>query len=210
MAKLPASPAAVESVRERIILEAASLINEVGYADFSMRKLGARLGVAAKTIYNYFTDRDELYLKVVTKGFEMLYDRFSEARASHDAPFMRLDAMARAYVSFGFGNPHLYSIMFSLGTPKYADYVGKKHEALAAHQNAVALESAVLARELLEKVMKTSRRSRGDDPDYRLMQLWSALHGIVSLSLSRVTLEVGDFTGAIDRMVDELLEWYRP
>jgi hypothetical protein len=41
------------------------------------------------------------------------------------------------------------------------------------------------------------------------MYVWSTLHGIVSLSLSRVTLEVGDFSRYIDRMIDETLERHR-
>ncbi len=210
MPKPPASPETVESIRENIIMEAAALINEVGYADFSMRKLGSRLGIAAKTIYNYFTDRDELYLMVVTRGFDMFYARFQEARAAGGAPYEQLRRLAGAYIAFGRENPHLYSIMFSMGTPKYVDYRGTRHEKLAAFQNAVALRSAALARELLLEVFESRGEGRDDDPGYRLMQIWSALHGIVSLYLSRVTLEVGDFPGAFDRMIDDLLERYRP
>jgi AcrR family transcriptional regulator len=86
MPKIPAPPEVVSSIRENIIMEAAALINEVGYSDFSMRRLGSRLGVAAKTIYNYFTDKDELYLLIVTKGFEILFHRFQEAYSATDDP----------------------------------------------------------------------------------------------------------------------------
>lgn len=209
MPKIPAPPEVVSSIRENIILQAAALINEVGYSDFSMRRLGSRLGVAAKTIYNYFTDKDELYLLIVTKGFEMLYSRFQAAYSSADDPFARLRAMARAYIDFGMENPHLYSIMFSMGTPKYADYIGTRHEKLAAFQNLTALRSAELAGRVLRDVAHSTRGPDPEDADYRLMYVWSTLHGIVSLSLSRVTLEVGDFLRYIDRMIDETLEAYR-
>jgi AcrR family transcriptional regulator len=38
-----------------------------------MRGLGQRLGVAAKTIYNHFRNKDEVYLKVATREFGTLY-----------------------------------------------------------------------------------------------------------------------------------------
>jgi len=209
MPKMPASPEMVESIRENIIMEAAALINEAGYSDFSMRKLGARLGIAAKTIYNYFTDKDELYLMIVTKGFEILFCRFQEAYASGNSPFEKLRAMAIAYIDYGIGNPHLYTIMFSMGTPKYADYVGTKHEKLAESQNITALRSAELAEKVIREIALTGGRFKPEDSNYRLMHFWSMLHGIVSLSLSRVTLEVGDFKQSISRVIDETLEWYR-
>ncbi len=209
MPKIPASPEVVSSIRENIIMEAAALINEVGYSDFSMRRLGSRLGVAAKTIYNYFTDKDELYLMIVTRGFEILFSRFNDAYSSADDPFARLRAMARAYIDYGIENPHLYTIMFSMGTPKYADYVGKRHEKLAESQNMTALRSAELAERVLREIARETPGTDPEDANYRLMYMWSTLHGIVSLSLSRVTLEVGDFERGIDRMIDDTLGCFR-
>ena len=209
MPKVPAPPDVVESIRENIIREAAALINDAGYSNFSMRKLGARLGIAAKTIYNYFTDKDELYLLIVTKGFEMLFDRFKAAYDSRENPYGRLRAMARAYIDFGFENPHLYAIMFSMGTPKYMDYKGTKHEKLAGSQNATALRTAEISEKVLGELSRRNPRLRKSDSNYQLMRLWSVLHGIVSLHQSRVTLEVGDFDDSIERMIDDALECFR-
>lgn len=209
MPKIAAPPDVVESIRENIIKEAAALINDAGYSHFSMRKLGARLGIAAKTIYNYFTDKDELYLLIVTKGFEMLFERFKAAYDSSDDPFVRLRAMARAYIDYGFENPHLYAIMFSMGTPKYMDYKGTRHERLAESQNATALRTAEISERVLDELARKGSGLKKGDSNYQLMRLWSVLHGIVSLHQSRVTLEVGDFLKNIDRMIDDMLEWLR-
>jgi len=43
----------INAIRENIMNHALELIILEGYDDFSMRKLGARLNIAAKTIYNY-------------------------------------------------------------------------------------------------------------------------------------------------------------
>jgi len=209
MPKAPASRETVESIKDNIIDEAVSLINEGGYADFSMRKLGSRLGIAAKTIYNYFSNRDELYLKVVTRGFEILHERMSGANSSATAPFARIRAMAGAYVQFGLDHPHHYNIMFSMDLPKYADYIGTEHQELAAMQNETALQTARLAEKAFRDLAVKNRKLRGSSAIYHLMRVWATLHGIVSLHNSRVTLEVGDFRAAIDYIIDETMKGFR-
>jgi AcrR family transcriptional regulator len=63
MPKAPRKPEEVEAERQRILAEALSIIAESGYEGLTMRRLGQRLGVAAKTIYNYFESKDEVYLQ---------------------------------------------------------------------------------------------------------------------------------------------------
>ena len=65
--------------REDILRHALALIVQDGFQGFSMRKLAARLGIAAKTIYNFFRNQDELYLCILIKGFEQLYAAFEAA-----------------------------------------------------------------------------------------------------------------------------------
>ncbi len=79
MPKAPARPEVVEAIRERILKEALFIINKDGYANLSMRKLALRLGFTAKTIYNYYSNKDELYLMALTKGFQELAEQFRAA-----------------------------------------------------------------------------------------------------------------------------------
>ena len=201
MAKPPATKAEIEKTRERIIKESISLINESGFTGFSMRRLGTRLGVAAKTIYNYFADKDELYLNVLSKGFFALKQRMVAAQKDHLLPQDQLRAMAHAYVAYGLENPNYYTVLFSMDLPRFVDYVGTRHEALADAQNQAALGVAALTREVLLQVRDPG--ALPEEVDYRLMQLWSVLHGIISLKNSRVTMEVGRFETGIRRMVDD-------
>lgn len=203
MPRIAATPEKIEKIRNDIINEAISLINDAGFASFSMRKLGSRLDVTAKTIYNYFTDKDELYLHVLTRGFEMLRRSMEEAAAPHRDPSRRLRAMARAYVRFGIGNPYYYNVLFNLDLPRFVDYKGTKHEKLADFENRTALTIAAMTKQAIDTITKQRSRRDSKEAMYYLMKLWSILHGIVSLNNSRVTMEVGDFGKIIDRMVDE-------
>ena len=77
MPKAARSQEEINEVRLKILGEALNLISQHGYEGFSMRKLGQRLGIAAKTIYNYFESKDEIYLHVLTRGFELMYEELT-------------------------------------------------------------------------------------------------------------------------------------
>lgn len=205
MPKAPASAEVVEAIRERILTEALFIINQDGYANLSMRKLALRLGVTAKTIYNYYSNKDELYLMVLIKGFQELSEQFRTAYLSSDNPVEKMRAAVTAYVRWGIENKHFYNIMFSMDTPKYADYVGTGMEGIADRQNKVALKIAETGTAILTEVAAFNASISADEIPVRLLHLWSTLHGMVSLSISRVTLEVWDLQGTIDHILEEVL-----
>jgi AcrR family transcriptional regulator len=206
MPKAPAPPEVVEATRERILREALFIINEEGYASLSMRKLARRLGFTAKTIYNYYSNKDELYLMALMEGFQKLTQEFRKAYLSSDNPVEKMRAAAAAYVRWGMENRHYYNIMFSMDTPKYADYVGTKMEEVAERQNRIALEVYHLASTILAEIASRNDSIKVDEIPYRLLHIWSTVHGLVSLYISRVTLEVGNLQDAIDYILDEVLQ----
>lgn len=208
MPKPPASPEAVEAIRERILAETLSIINQDGYADLSMRKLARRLGFSAKTIYNYYSNKDELYLMALIKGFQELSEEFRAAYESSENPVDKLRAVVRAYVRWGIENRHYYNIMFSMNTPKYADYVGTRMEETADRQNRVALELARIGSSVLREIASYNRSIEPGDTTFHLLHIWSTLHGLVSLYVSRVTLEVGNLQEVMDRVLEEVLRPY--
>ncbi len=208
MPKPPAPPQVVEAMRERILSEALSIINHEGYASLSMRKLARRLGVTAKTIYNYYANKDEIYLMALIDAFGDLTERFRQACRSSDNPVEKLRAAMHAYVYWGIEHRHSYNIMFSMDTPKYSDYVGTAMEAVAERQNRVALQVAEIGTAILTEVASYNGSIAKDEVPYRLLHLWSTLHGMVSLYISRVTLEVWDLRGAMDRILQDVLRPY--
>ena len=202
MPRPPASPAEIEAARDQMIEGSIALIDEAGFQEFSMRKLGSRLGIAAKTIYNYFADKDELYLAVLSRGFQRLLSEMEDRAAPARNPSDRLLLLGQAYVEFGLANPRYYNVLFSLDLPRFTDYRGTRHEKLAEQQNNEALRVADLAAQCISQIVAENDTDE-EEIKYRLMRLWSSLHGIISLVNSRVTLEVGDFSAAIPSLVED-------
>ena len=180
MPKAQRSPEEIESVRLNIMEHALELIVTDGYDHFSMRKLGARLGVAAKTIYNYFHSRDELYLCILTKGFEQLYDLFESAAKPQKDPLEQLAALIRAYVNFGLEHANIYNLMFTWHVPKYNDYVGTPMEQAATAELTTALKCRDFFLRCISACLGEDVTAKEEAIGNELVQIWSYMHGYVA------------------------------
>jgi AcrR family transcriptional regulator len=206
MPKTARNPEDIEAAKERILDTALDIMCEDGFQYLSMRNLAARLGMTAANIYNYYSNKDELYLAIQTRGFELLYDQFSDICNSFNNPLDRLREMIKAYLEFGISNADYYDIMFTRNTPKYTDYVGTKMEPVALFEKQTALKVADITTKVIAQIVEVNHCIPLDDARYRTIQLWTALHGIVSLYNSRVLQEVDEYTDeVIERIVEDLM-----
>lgn len=194
----------VEQIRQKILEEALDIIVKEGFDALTMRKLGSRIGMTAPNIYNYYPGKDALYISIVITGFEMLYKALSEAFYSSEDINERARAMIKAYIEFGMSKPRYYDIMFTRPTPKHNDYIGTPHEKLSEIEYRISMEIADLALKATEAVVgKTDDAELGQ---MRVIQIWSLLHGMVSLHNSQVVSYVAGNTEKIyDKIVTELV-----
>ena len=206
MPKLPRSKSDVEAVRESILDAALEILYQEGFKDLSMRKIAKKIKMTAANLYNYFTGKDEIYLAIQIRGFAQMVEEFTAIDASGFDPFEKVRKMILAYIDFGTRFPDQYEIMFTRNTPKYADYVGTPLESAAAAEKKTALQVA----EIAGKAIFEAGVGRGvvppSDPARLTLQVWTALHGVVSLINSRVLQEVEPDTRAvIDAVTSDLM-----
>ncbi len=180
MPKAQRSPEEIQIVREDIMHKALELITTDGYDGFSMRKLATRLGIAAKTIYNYFQNQDELYLCLLTKGFEQLLACYKEAADLHKDPLDQIGAVIAAYIEFGLENPNIYNLMFTWHVPKFNDYSGTPMESVARHELDTALKCSLFVMDLMRDYLGDSPAIKEDALQLELIQVWSHMHGYVA------------------------------
>lgn len=181
MPRTPRRPEEVEEERQRILGEALQIIAENGYEGLTMRGLGQRLGVAAKTIYNYFQSKDEVYLQVATREFGTLYGELLEGYESSDDPTERLRAITGRFLAFGISNPSQYDLMFGPHLPKYRDFFDSPLEDMAAS----GLSGALRVRELIVRVIGEIAESSGGFTEAEILlhsTRWlTGVHGMLSL-----------------------------
>jgi len=180
MPRAKRSPEAVDATRQTILKEALALMTHHGFDGFSMRKLGDQLGISAKTIYNYYKNKDELYLAILTEGFQQLYDRFSRAYSLTHDPFQRMEAIGRAYLDFGLEHANIYNLMFTWHVPKFKDYIGTPVEDAAKTE----LETALRVSEIFIRAIQAAAGNDAPLPDnaarFHMVRMWSQMHGFVA------------------------------
>jgi len=180
MPRVKRSPEEIDTSKRDILKEALALMTRHGFDGFSMRRLGSRLGVSAKTIYNYYKNKDELYLAILTEGFQQLYERFSHVFFSVTDPLKRMEALGREYLTFGLEHANIYNLMFTWHVPKFKDYVGTPMEPAAK----VELETALKVSEIFIRAIQAAAANGSPMPDkdarFHMIRMWSQMHGFVA------------------------------
>jgi TetR/AcrR family transcriptional regulator len=65
--------------KEAVLDAAQRLINQYGYAGFSMRDLAQQSGLAKATLYHHFEDKREIFLQVLERDLKAVQARLAEA-----------------------------------------------------------------------------------------------------------------------------------
>jgi AcrR family transcriptional regulator len=160
------------NVRTAILDAARTLFATEGAAGLSMRRLAAKIGYTPRTLYLYFTDKDDLLSELIEEEVGRLADCLEVVAAKQRSPGSRLEAVALAYVAFGLEHPHAYEAIFMV----------RNHPMT---RTSAALQQHVQGKrmmEVLERVVRESGRvAVARDSHVVVQALRCALHGVTSL-----------------------------
>lgn len=166
-----------EEAVARLVDAAIKLLAEKGPTEIKVRSVAEAAQVSTVAVYYHLGGLPELMQAVVDKGFRELGRAFNAVPPSDD-PVSDLFAMALATRRLAQANPHLYDLMFALsprGTYRPLDATGAGGQS-EAYQAAYAQLVQACAR------LVRSGRIRSDaDPEIVATQLWSCVHGFVTL-----------------------------
>lgn len=195
-----------ETVKDLIIENAVALLREKGFSNVSMRNIAMKSDMSATNLYNYFSSKDEMYIAILTKAFQRLYLDINRAFETEDKLIPKVKNMVRAYFDYGIDNRYYYEIMFTNAGPTYNDYVGTKYENLAKKEMDISNQIIEITKNLLIKVAKHKKRDFDEKYlEIKVVQLWSMLHGLISLHNNKI---VDYITTNIDSIFDMVINKY--
>jgi AcrR family transcriptional regulator len=93
------------NVRIDAINAAFEAVTATGYEALSLRRVADAIGVAHRSLYNHFSDREALLDAVAEHGFEQLAFKVGPAATG--------SAFVEHYVAFALHRPNLYALMMS-------------------------------------------------------------------------------------------------
>jgi len=160
------------NVRSAILDAARELFVHDGVEGLSMRRLAEKIGYTPRTIYLYFTDKDDLLSELIEEEVGHLADSLESAFATHRSPQRRLEAVALAYVAFGLAHPQAYETIFMVRSHPFT----RESAHLGQHVHGKRML------DVLDRAVRESQRAvGGQDPKVVVQALRCALHGVTSL-----------------------------
>lgn len=179
-----------------LVAAAIELLAVEGPTAIKVRAVAEAAGLSTIAVYHHLGGLPELVAAVVDRGFRDLGNALQQVPAGED-PATTLFAMALASRRFARANPHLYDLMFGLSTR--GSYRPMKHAECAAQGRIDNFQQAYshLA-DACARLVASDRVDPHQDPEAIAPQLWSAVHGMV-------TLELGGHLSAFDDPVRQVL-----
>lgn len=181
--------AARDGVPERVIQATIGLLAEQGPSAVKARTVASAAGLSTMAVYSHFGGIPELTRAVIDHGFKELDRAFSQLPVTDD-PIADLAVQALTCRRVARQNPHLYDLMFGLSTRAtyrpLSDPDVRSSGSSPAFRNVYARIAVACAR------LVSSGRVRQQDPDVVTAQLWSFVHGFITLELADTFVECDD------------------
>ena len=182
------------SLKEACIQAARDVIAEDGVENLSMRDVARELGISHQAPYRHFESRDHLLAEIMRRCFVDIAHHLDQRPRSGIAD-TDLGAMGHAYLDYAQRKPLEYRLMF--GTPWPAP---AQHPELVRH--------AVHAFNMLRDSLRNMQGNDGEhtaQADRRAMFIWSALHGMASITQANVMQHLSLASGVEPDLRDDLL-----
>ncbi|MCE2997176.1 MAG: TetR/AcrR family transcriptional regulator [Cyclobacteriaceae bacterium] len=100
--------------RDQILNTTLTIAKEIGWANTSVREISKRIRYSTIKIYSEFGNKDNLFIELQKRGFEVLRQVYVEASESGKNAEEQLHAICQAHLEFSFTHRTYYEIMFSL------------------------------------------------------------------------------------------------
>jgi AcrR family transcriptional regulator len=137
---------------EQTLAVAHELFAERGYAAVTMDEVAAEVGVTKPLLYNYFGNKERLYVACMERAGDGLTAAIGEAVIASESPAEALSAGLRAFFSFLDRDRSAWAVLFDETQP----HAGLVAEQVASYRGTIA---ELVAGALLERLPSRRREA---------------------------------------------------
>nr|WP_271208849.1 TetR/AcrR family transcriptional regulator [Rhodococcus wratislaviensis]GLK33203.1 TetR family transcriptional regulator [Rhodococcus wratislaviensis] len=184
-----------EQIIERLVDAATALLAEAGPSEIKARSVAEAAQVSTMSVYYHLGGLPELLQAVIDRGFRNLALAFESVHASDD-PAADLFGIALACRQLAQANPHLYDLMFGLATRRGYRQLRPARPGATVQSDAFQAAYAHLVRECT-RFVRSGRIRGGENPEAVATQLWSCVHGFITLELGGHFAQFPDSVGEV-------------
>ncbi|WP_114940621.1 TetR/AcrR family transcriptional regulator [Mucilaginibacter endophyticus] len=165
-----------DDTRRRILDAALDMIKCEGCDSLSMRKLADNIEYTAPAIYEYFENKDALYVELARTGHLKLVAMVKIAKDAHTGAAQQMEAMWLAYWSFAITYKELYQLMFAVGT------------GCCPVENRIG--EAKLFPEMVSDVIRMlylPHEASDEEVQKKYYTYWAIIHGLIAINMIQLT-----------------------
>ena len=172
---------------ERVVQATIRLLAEQGPSVIKARTVASASGLSTMAVYHHFGGIAELLRAVADHGYNELDAAFAQVPVTDD-PIADLFTIALTTRRIARDNPHLYDLMFGLSMR--ATYRPIADVRLSGRSPAFRAAYAHLI-DACERLVSSGRIGPAQ-PDMIAAELWSLVHGYITLELAELFTEFAD------------------
>jgi len=182
------------------ILEAAERIFVAeGYEGATIRKIADEVGVSSTALYMHFRDKDEILHEICFGALKQLLQQNSEIAARPADAVTRVRLMLDAYARMGLDHPNAYHLVYC-ATPR----APVSESPMQAATNEIGAQCYARYLGVVREIAGEGRL-RVADAECAAQALWTAVHGLVALMITRPNVDWRPADDLIAVMLDGLL-----
>ena len=200
MARPKATPEQRAKVRRSIQRAATELYREQGLSSISARAVAERAGVSVGTIYSYFGDLAGLGQSLWEGRVARQEDAFRDVAAAQGDPVARIEALLRAYLTFGIEQHELYRSALMFVRPRGLDKPDSQPVSDFAFPT--LLTAAIAQGQAAGDVIDGA-------PETLAQMLWSGVHGALALPINLDRVELKPTAEMVEQTVAGLMRMVR-
>jgi len=183
------SDSTLDGVPGRLVQAAMDLLAGLGPSAIQARTVASAAGLSTMAVYHHFGGIPELTRAVIDRGFKDLDRAFSQLSKTDD-PVTDLAVQALVCRGIARQNPHLYDLMFGLSTR--ATYRPLRGHDIRLCGSSPSFRNVYVHFQTACARLVSAGRVRPQDPDVVAAQLWSFVHGFITLELAEALVECDD------------------
>jgi AcrR family transcriptional regulator len=181
------------------ILQAAERIFVAdGYEGATIRKIADEVGVSSTALYMHFRDKDEILHEICYGALKQLLQQNSEFAAMPTDAVTRVRLLLEAYARMALEHPNAYHLVYC-ATPRVT--AGSPMQA-ATNEIGAQCYARYLG---VVREIAAEGRLRVPDAECAAQALWTAVHGLVALMITRPSVDWRPADELIAVMLDGLL-----
>ncbi len=109
--------------RERILKTAARHFSEVHFHEAELDRIARDAGVGKGTLYRYFENKIDLYLKTIEHQLQLALVYIQERARRHDDPVVYIETVIESAVDFFYKHPQSFNIVLLSNTVHFDEVV---------------------------------------------------------------------------------------